>query len=97
MQDATETRHYRELVRETLDLELNLTTYLLERVTEFFMLEGKLSLVAVDKLALFERLSEMDNLAHQLKFNPTLYQSVSVLTQSLQVMFQLFWMRLLPL
>ena len=48
MQDATENRHYPELVGEPLRLELNFTN-LLENVTELIVLGKRMSSVAVDK------------------------------------------------
>ena len=48
MQDATENRHYLELVREPLRLELNFTQSL-ENVTELIVLGERMSSVAVDK------------------------------------------------
>ena len=48
MQDATENRHYLELVGEPLRLELNFTQSL-ENVTELIVLGERMSSVAVDK------------------------------------------------
>ena len=48
MQDATETFHYRELLKEPLRLELNFT-FPLEHVTELIVLGERMSSVAVDK------------------------------------------------
>ena len=48
MQDATESCHYSELVREPLRLELHFT-HPLENVTELIVLGRRMSSVAVDK------------------------------------------------
>ena len=48
MQEATENRHYPELVGEPLRLELNFTN-LLENVTELIVLVERMSSVAVEK------------------------------------------------
>ena len=48
MQDSTESRHYPELVREQLRLELNFN-FPLEHVTELIVLGKRVSSIAVDK------------------------------------------------
>ena len=54
MQDATEHFQYPELVEEPLRLELN-STCPLEHVTEFIVLGGRMSSVAVDKIVVVEK------------------------------------------
>ena len=55
LQDATENCQYPELVGESLRLELNFTNPL-ENVTELIVMEERMSLVAVDKFVVVERM-----------------------------------------
>ena len=71
MQDATKIFYYPELFSEPLRLELNFT-FPLEQVTELIVLEERMSWVAVESLAFLERMSKMDNVAFQQKFNRNL-------------------------
>ena len=51
MHDATENRHYLDLVGEPLRLKLNFT-FPLEHVTELIVLGERMSSVAVDKFGI---------------------------------------------
>ena len=53
-QDASENRHYPELVAEPLRLELN-SSFPLEHVTALTVLGERMSSVAVDKIGVVER------------------------------------------
>ena len=69
MQDATENRHYPEVVREPLRLEL-IFTFLLEHATELIVLAEGTSSVAVDKFDVVgKKTSKMDNVSLQQKIN----------------------------
>ena len=65
MHDATENRHYPELVGEPLRLELNFTSSL-EHLTELIVLRGRMSSVAVDKFGVVgKKTSKTDNVSLQ--------------------------------
>ena len=71
VQQATANCHYSELVGSPLTLELNLT-FPLGHVTEFIVLGKRTSWIAVDKILLSDKVSEMDNvsLKHELNCKP---------------------------
>ena len=97
MQDATENCYHPELVGEPLRLRL-IFALPLEHVTEVFVLEERMSSIAVDKFRVIrKKISKMDNVSLHWIFNhiPLLkyrYRGFSPLT-----MFQIFTMTLLPL
>ena len=64
MQDATEKRHYPELVGEALRLVLNFILPL-EHVTDLNKLGKRLSMVEVDKFGVVEKTSKLDNVSLQ--------------------------------
>ena len=61
IEDATENCHYPELVGESLTLDLN-CTFPLEHVTELIVLGKRISMVAVDKFGVVEKISNMESL-----------------------------------
>ena len=68
MLDGIENWHYPGIFGESLILDL-FFTFILEHITEPFVLGKGMSLVAVDNLVLLERLSNLDKILLEQTFN----------------------------